>query len=69
MLANPEGLDPDAWLRIGHTAITRVLLEMASTSGNGALDKRAALDAAFCLEHIERTSPDIYWDALGLAAR
>ena len=68
MLANPEGKDPESWLRIGHTAITRVLLGIASTPGGSALEKQAASDAAFCLDHIKQAHLDIHRDALGLTS-
>jgi S-ribosylhomocysteine lyase LuxS involved in autoinducer biosynthesis len=64
MLANPQGADRQSWLRISHTAITRVLLGIASAQGSGTLEKQAALDAAFCLEHFQRANPSIYRDAL-----
>ena len=68
MLANPEGKDPESWLRIGHTAITRVLLGIASTQGGSTLEKQAASDAGFCLEHIKQAHPEIHSDALGLTS-
>ena len=69
MLANPEGVDVATWLRLGHTAITRILMKIASQHGGSALDFQAAADAVFSLEHIQRASPDVYDAALQVSAQ